>query len=233
MGRTFCRFCALFLLASMIKSDDAAGENFSTGVFHSTAVGRHEKILGCGPMHFHHGHLCKDGYEDFDAISVPCIVHQCGCPDLLRKRRRADDGFPVTLIGVQATSESRNKRQVVGPEVLPSSVARISFTMCQANLNDMVPCTVSPLAADCFQAKGTCCRGSCVCSSYPNPCIVEDYAYMGRRKRAALARPYPIYYRGCKLSCLRKCNTPSCLPGSSRNSCKKACLQRCLEGCDN
>ncbi|XP_037499418.2 uncharacterized protein LOC119373462 [Rhipicephalus sanguineus] len=139
----------------------------------------------------------------------------------------------VALVAVQATSESRSKRQVVGPEVLPNSVVRVPFTMCQANFNDMVPCTVSPLAVDCFQAKGTCCRGACVCNSYPNPCIMEVNPYMGRRKRAVLARSYSHDINRCKHSCLRGCGTPYCSPGSSRNSCKKACLQRCLEECDN
>nr|XP_037275378.1 uncharacterized protein LOC119168033 [Rhipicephalus microplus] len=82
MGRTFCRFCALFLLASMIKSDDAAGENFSTGVFHSTAVGRHERILGCGPMHFHHGHLCKRNDCPNNHLGK-CVKGECVCLDVM------------------------------------------------------------------------------------------------------------------------------------------------------
>ncbi|KAL1477728.1 hypothetical protein MTO96_035516 [Rhipicephalus appendiculatus] len=139
----------------------------------------------------------------------------------------------VALVGVQATSESKSKRQVVGPEVLPNSAVRIPFTMCQVNVNDMVPCTVSPLAVDCFQRKGTCCRGACVCHSYPNPCIIDDYHFMGRRKRAALPGSYSHDMNRCKLACLRDCKTPYCSPGSSRNACKQLCVQRCLEECEN
>ncbi|KAH6925792.1 hypothetical protein HPB50_010067 [Hyalomma asiaticum] len=106
--------------------------------------------------------------------------------------------------------------------------------MCQANLNDLVPCTVSPLAVDCYQGKGSCCRGACVCHSYPNPCIVETNPYMvGRRKRAALARSYNTETSRCRRSCLLECKTPYCSPGSNRNACKKACLRLCLEECND
>lgn len=140
----------------------------------------------------------------------------------------------VALLGVQATPENKSKRQVVGPEVLPNTAVRIPFTMCQANLNDLVPCTVSPLAPNCFQMKGTCCRGSCVCNSYPNPCIADGGPYLtGRRKRAALESRSASEPRGCKRSCREKCRIPYCVPGTSRSHCKSACIELCLEQCND
>ncbi|XP_070386174.1 uncharacterized protein [Dermacentor albipictus] len=138
----------------------------------------------------------------------------------------------VAFLGARGHAEDRSKRQVVGPEVLPNTAIRIPFTMCQANLNDLVPCTVSPLAADCFQMKGSCCRGSCVCNSYPNPCILDGGPYlMGRRKRAVFEQSHTRDPHRCMDYCNDQCRIPNCLPGTSRSRCQPECLALCILEC--
>ncbi|XP_050037261.2 uncharacterized protein [Dermacentor andersoni] len=140
----------------------------------------------------------------------------------------------VAFLGARGYAEDRSKRQVVGPEVVPNTAIRIPFTMCQANMNDLAPCTVSPLAADCFQMKGTCCRGSCVCNSYPNPCILDSGPYLARRrKRAVFEQSHTRDPHRCMQSCNDQCREPRCLLGTSRSRCQPECLAVCIQECED
>ncbi|XP_077524054.1 uncharacterized protein LOC144135184 [Amblyomma americanum] len=115
-------------------------------------------------------------------------------------------------------------------------VMPVPYTMCRVNVNDMVPCTVSPYAPMCPQMRGTCCRGSCVCTSYPNPCIMGsraavEPAYLGFRAKRDAHHDEKTGVKQCLQNCRNVCKAPSCQKNQNRKTCKSKCMHRCRSEC--
>ncbi|XP_065284327.1 uncharacterized protein [Dermacentor albipictus] len=78
MGQLLCFSSAMILIALIVQSDEAQGGMASDIALRPEATQRYQRILGCGHMHYQHGHFCKKDTCPNKHLGK-CVKGECVC----------------------------------------------------------------------------------------------------------------------------------------------------------